>query len=457
VQLTNLARVNGDPTRPPSRIPGTDPANLDGLIFQRRSMPAPDDFTAIGQVAADRARRLAATIATPGFATAETLTVAGFDLTLPVCRALVGDEPVRVGGGADGTDDNVVPFGAPPGGGTRRDVLLLESWVAEVAPIGASDGATSQALPVAGGLGNPNLAGDARFAIRNPAISGETTRRTQVRWRLRVAEGVDLTTYPDALGDPTILGRGDAAAPVLGKPFGAVPHRPTLYRAGDGSLADAASFANATGYTFALPIVALLRTAGETALTLTGAIDLRRPIVARVGVATAQSVVVLSRGNYSVGTMPGETTTWRQPGGGNADAPTPDTIAGADDDTPLTGAFPLFPSDFDLPPGWRLRGQLCGVVWRQRSADDTATHSFGIRVRAPSQVYGEAASSGTWTLTASASLGSTARVEDHLDEFALVADGSDDGLWVVELYTDQAGPNNWDTAGVYLRIWATNA
>jgi hypothetical protein len=452
--LTNLSRINGDVSRPPSRIPGTDPANLDGLIFQRRSMPAPDDFTAIGQVAADRARRLAATLGRPGFSSIQGISVAGFNLTLPACGALVGDEPITIGTGAEGVGSSVVAFASPPGSGTRWDVLFVESWVAEVAPIGASDGGTSQALPVGGGRGNPNLAADTLFAIRNPAIAGETTRRTQVRWALRVAEGVDLTTYPNGLGDPSILGRGDAAAPIGGLSFAVAPHRTDLYRAGDGSVGAAASFVNATGYTFALPIIAIRRTAGESALTLVGSIELRRSIAAPVAASRAQSVVVLSRGNYSVGTMPGETTTWRQPGGGSADAPTPDTIDGADDDTPLTGAFPLFPSDFNLPPGWSLKGQLCGVVWRQRSADDTAAHSFGIRVRAPSQVYGESASSGTWTLTASASLGSTARIEDHLDEFAIVADGSDDGLWVVELYTDQAGPNNWDTAGVYLRVRA---
>lgn len=454
--MTNLARINGDPGRPPSRIPGTDPANLDGLIFQRRTVPAPDDFTAIGQVAADRARRLAATIGRPGFATAETLSVSGFDLTLPVCRALVGDEPLRLGSGADGTDANVVTFGAPPGGGTRWDVLFVESWVAEVAPIGASDGGTSQSLPVAGGKGNPSLAGDSRFAIKNPAIGDETARRTQVRWALRVAEGVDLATYPAGLGDPTILGRGDAAGPILGKAFAEAPHRTFLYRAGDGSAADATSFADATGYTFALPIVAILRTAGEGALTLTGSVDLRRTISTTVGVAMAQNVLVLSRGNHAVGTMPGETAVWRQPGGGDADAPTPATISGASDDTPLTGAFPLFPSDFNIPPGWTLKGQLYGVVWRQKNDGSTSPFTFGLRIRTPAQVYGTAISSGTWSLTSSSSLGSMTNVEDEITSFDVPTDGSADGEWVVELYTDQAGPNNWHTAGIYLRLWATN-
>jgi hypothetical protein len=456
VQLTNVVRVTGDPSRPPTRIVYADPANLDGVIFQRRIMPAPDDFTQIGQVAADRVRRLAATLGTPGFSTAETIAVAAFNLTLPVCRALVADESIRLGTGADGVGDNVLAFGPPPGGGTRWDVVILESWVAEVAPIGAADGGTSQSLPVGGIKGNPNLAGDARYALRNPAIGDETTRRTQVRAALRVVEGVDLATYPSGLGDPTILGQGDAASPIMGRPFVESPHRTALYRAGDGSVADATSFANATGHTFAIPVIAILRTAGESALTLVGSVDLRRTIVNRVGVSLAQGVLVLSRGNHTVGTMPGETATWRQPGGGDANAPTPATITAASNDTPLTGAFPLFPSNFDLPPGWGLKAQLHGVVWRQKDDGSTSPHTFGVRLRKPTQTYGSAASSGTWTLTSSSSLGSMVNVEDHLTEFDIEGDGSEDGLWVVELYTDQAGPNNWRTSGLYLRVWATN-
>lgn len=451
--MTNVTRIVGDPDRPKPRILYTEPGSLDGVTFQRRATPAPEDFTLIGQIAADRSRRLAATLAAPGFATRETLAVSTFNLLLPVCRALVGDEPVRVGTDADGTSGNAIAFDAPPVSGTRWDVAFLESWVAEIGPIGSAD-ATSKLLPVAGGVGNFDQASNPAFALRAPLIAKETTRRTQVRWRLRVAAGVDLDTYPLGLGDPSILGRGDAGSPVASHPFDEVPDRTSVFRAGNGEASDATLFANATGYTYAIPIAAILRTSGESALTLTGSVDLRELVISRSGVATGMTLDVLPLGAYTVGAgASGEAATWRQPkvGGGFF----PANLPGTSTDTPLSGAFVMPLNDFNLPPGWTLSGRLYGNVFRQESGSGTGAKTYGIRVRRPGQTFGQSVKEITFTLgPVNVSDGDYAALEDQHVAFDIPSDGSAAGIWVVELYSEVAAAGVWITSGVKLRVYA---
>lgn len=456
--MTNLVKTYGDPRRLPSRLPGTDPASLDGVYFQRRNIPAPDDFTLIGQVAADRDRRLARTIAAPGFATLETLAVSTFNLILPPCNALVGDEALRLCTAEDGTGNVTTPCGAPPGSGTRWDVAFVESWVAEVGPLGTADPA-SKFLPAWGGRGNANLSADDRFVLQNPDVGQETARRTQLRWAIRVAQGVDLTTYPDGLGDPTILGQADAGAPLGGKPFQEVAGRTSVYRAGDGSAADAVSFANATGFTWAIPLVAILRTAGESALTLTGSVDLRRQLISRVGVSKEILIGVLPFGGFTVGTgATGEAAEWRQPHlGGAASGFYPANLTGTTNDTPLSGAFVVPLDDFDLPAGWTLSGKLYGNVFRQESGSDTGAKTYGIRVRRPGQTYGQSVKELTFTLgPVSSGDGDYKALEAQHDPFDVPSDGSAAGVWVVELYSQNAGTGIWLTGGVRLRVWAEN-
>lgn len=456
--MTDITRIAGDPDKDASRLLATSLANLDGVLFQRDQIPPASEWTLVGQIAADRVRRLAAALGTPGFSTKETIAVAGFDLTLPVCRAVVGDEPIRVGQGGAGVSANVVPLGFPPVGGTRTDVVILESWVAEIAPIGAA-GSTSQALNVAGRKGGTNVATDPAYAIQDPEIGEETARRLAVRWALRVVEGIDLGTYPAGLGDPTALGQGDAAAPIAGRPFVELADRTGVFRAGDGSAAAALDFANATGYCFALPVIAVVRTAGESALTLTGATDLRNQIISRVGVAMSMVIDVLPAGVYTVGTgASGEAATWRQPKlGGATSGFYPANLPGTDNNTPLSGAFVVPLNDFDLPPGWSLSGKLYGNVFRQESGSGTAAKNYGIRVRRPGQTYGSSVAEVTFALgPVSSSDGDYKPVEDQHAAFDVPSDGSAAGVWVCELYSEVAAAGIFVTSGIKLRIWAEN-
>lgn len=450
--MTDLAQVIGDPAKDHDRVLKTGLANFDSVLFQRDQYHSADEFVLAGQIAADRARRLAATLGTPGWSTIEPVTVSGLALTLPVCRALIGDEPVRVGTGATGADPNVLTFPAAPGSGSRYDLLFLESWVAEVGSVGSAD-PTSKAIPLAGGVGNPDLAAGGDYAVKNPEIGEETARRLQVRWRLRVVAGVDLAGYPAGVDDPAISAQGDAGGPVAGHAFAALADRGNMYRAGDGSAAAATALGSATGHVWALPCLALLRTAGESALTLDGHKDLRKALVSRVGVPRGITLPILPPGEYTVGAGNGESSVWRQPklGAGYY----PPTVAGADDSTPLSGAFPVFPADFDLPPGWSLSGRLVGTVIRKASASDGGAHTFGLRLRKPSQTYGEQVAGATWTAAAvTDTLGNFVKIQDQVGTFDVPTDGSADGMWVVELYSDQAGPGNWVSGGIYLHLWA---
>lgn len=463
-------RVVGAAGTDPTREAAAEKASIYQVYFQRGRKLIPAEWNEIGSVAAERDRVIVSGVAQPGFSVRGTLAnPSGFTLHIPSDWGVLGGEVVRLDRGDGGGNDLVLPD--PPLVGQRDDAVYLEAYFVEVSAIGVAD-ATSHALPVNGHTGaGTDLATDPAYALKDPEVAGaETTRRFTVRWRLRCTTGIDVVLHPRGLGDPGCYGQGDAGSPVVAYPFVHPGDDGDLfaYEAGDGSPAAALAFVAVAGFTLGLPIAVLRRTAGDTTLPLIT--DVRRG-VSRVpeSVQAASQLTdieyIFPRGTYTVGRGSGEVNLWRQAllGAGGYGGIGFWSIAGATLDTPLTSFFPLFPSGYTLAPGYKLRARVYGLCIRApaNGADSEVAGgpvTFGLRLRAPNQVYGGAVTSATWTLTRGVDVnGTIQRLEDILPPFDVATDGTHDGLWVIEFFCDTAGANIWNTAGIALKLTVTTA
>ena len=119
----------------------------------------------------------------------------------------------------------------------------------------------------------------------DPILNIQSTQRVQVQYRLRVYEGVDLTTNPDGFSDASLEAQGAEAAPVAGYPFvpadnatvtgssDATAYRTAdagLWIAGDGSSGAATDLGTADGFVYALPVAMVFR---RNIATATGGFD----------------------------------------------------------------------------------------------------------------------------------------------------------------------------------------
>lgn len=187
-------------------------------------------------------------------------------------------------------EPNLIQFPAPPAAGTRTDLALLELWFAEVAPANAAD-TVSQNVYLHGGVDSGTLPNDLRDLNLPPrypqamtatsALPRETTRRVQLRWRLRTVAGVDLVAHPFGIDAPTVTAQGDAPTPSA-YTFTQSRDDGGLWVAGDGSQAAGAALGSVDGYAFAVPIAGVIRQAGETAIAPANVTDLRLPISASI-------------------------------------------------------------------------------------------------------------------------------------------------------------------------------
>jgi len=167
-----------------------------------------------------------------------------------------GDNPIA----------NVVKLYPPPTTGARIDFVFLEAWLAEVEANPSTVNKPSASTVWNYGnvkFGGTNLTDD----LIDPAIGSSTAGRIQVQYRIRVyGQGeslgttTDLSTYPDGLGDPGILGQGTGSLPVAGLSFQNMRTElgdPSLWRAGDGLSGN--GLGTVDGYTYAIPICAIFR------------------------------------------------------------------------------------------------------------------------------------------------------------------------------------------------------
>jgi hypothetical protein len=160
------------------------------------------------------------------------------------------------------SERTTVTLSAPPGAGTRQDLVFLEMWQQEVAPL-ASVESDDEDVPHYGGDDNVNLTNDILIAAMpvKPAIGGtkESTRRVQLRWRIRVVDDVDLATFPAGMTDPQVLAQGGQAAPVATYIFTQDPVDLSLWVAGDGTAPDGVDLDSVDGRVYAVPLATVAR------------------------------------------------------------------------------------------------------------------------------------------------------------------------------------------------------
>ena len=171
--------------------------------------------------------------------------------------------------------NNVIKLYPAPTSNARIDLVFLEVWQALVAPNPSTQNKPSASTIWKYGntkFGGTNLPDD----LQDPTLGFETTKRVQTQYRIRVfgngVGGVDLSTYPDGLDDPHVVGQGSATNPVAGLTFtnmGKELGDPSLWRAGNGNPANA--LGTVDGYVYSIPICAVFRRNSSTFVAINNA------------------------------------------------------------------------------------------------------------------------------------------------------------------------------------------
>jgi hypothetical protein len=164
--------------------------------------------------------------------------------------------------GGNGTKGSTkVTVGTAPAAGTRDDLVLLEAWFELITP--------SSTIDAYGGKDQGTVTND----LVDSDIKAETSRRTQLKWRIRSVSGVAFASYPNGVNDPVVKAQGGAATPTT-LTFSSADGR--LFIAGSGSTSDKTTLNTVDGYVYALPLAKVTRRAGVTAIASTDIADLRK-------------------------------------------------------------------------------------------------------------------------------------------------------------------------------------
>lgn len=174
-------------------------------------------------------------------------TLNGF--TIPAFTALVNGYKIKVsnaGGKTDGT--NLITLPDPPTSGTRDDLVFLEAWFEEI-------DATEVIKQYGNADGSVTIAND----IMDTRLGAETTRRIQLKWRIRTVAGVNFTTYPEGLGDIATVKAQGANITSAAYTFTLSSTDKGLYTSGDGSSTSKSALLTYDGYSYAIPLFRIKR------------------------------------------------------------------------------------------------------------------------------------------------------------------------------------------------------
>lgn len=166
---------------------------------------------------------------------------------------------------AKNNNAHVITFSSPPTEGTRYDMAFLEAWMEEID--------YTETIKKYGGVDNELIAND----ILDNRYSRESTRRTQLKWRIRKVGAIDFATYPLGMTDPNISAwAGNGAMTMFA--FSQSATDPKLFVAGDGSTAAKSQLNTVSGYSYAIPLIKVLRRTNVTEILSTDMTDLRNTI-----------------------------------------------------------------------------------------------------------------------------------------------------------------------------------
>ena len=139
---------------------------------------------------------------------------------------------------------------------SRDDLIFLEVWEELITP-------TSNIKK----FGNSQYGGtDYTNDLIDPNIKQETSLRTQLKYRYRVATGIDFISFREGIDDPSVFAQGAVSAPTT---YTYTKTAKGHYVAGLGDASSITALGTVDGYVYALPIAAVHRKNSQPFNTLT--------------------------------------------------------------------------------------------------------------------------------------------------------------------------------------------
>jgi hypothetical protein len=245
------------------------------MFFQNGDGFTAGELNLMQQIIRRTIGQLGVAISRPGFSFQSPVTPGVDQVTIGRSFAL-GDDIVLEVASSDPSQQIVVDAGPPPTAGLRTDFVYLEMYLAAVGPTGAI-GADTDVLAY-GGVANATLPND----IKAPEVPDEeTTRRVQMRWRIKTVPNVDFTFNPTGFISPQVVAQGNTAGPVAGYSFvdmgvSEKQEYSGLWRAGHGTRADSVALGTADGYVYALAMLKITRHAAQRQINSEDIAELRQ-------------------------------------------------------------------------------------------------------------------------------------------------------------------------------------
>ncbi len=245
-----------------SRVLSNENTKFTQLVWQSGKPPLDSELNFVGQIANDSLMDLIKQTTPSGFLV-DPISAIDFEcnplnsnqFNMKAVDAIVAGMPIRVRGcNVNSEVTNLIQLSAPPTTGNRVDFVFLEVWRSLISPNPSTDNKPSATTFYKYGntqFGGTNITDD----LIDNDIGFETTKRVQVQYRLRVESNIDLDTYPQGLGDPSIAGQGNALSPVASAVY------TNMASEGDPSCWKAinANFENVDNISYAIPVCAIFR------------------------------------------------------------------------------------------------------------------------------------------------------------------------------------------------------
>lgn len=236
-----------------SRLLDPTDRSFTAVILQQGKPPLDAEFNLLQQVQNHLRAQLFRQLMPSGIIALGALTT-GVTTTLNCLRlaetyALVNGFLVKVAGANRADTSNDIIFPDAPVAGYRDDLAFVEFWFEEVAPTGSPE-TDSENVYKYGGVQSGTQAND----LQDNTIGDETTRRIQLRWRMRTVADVDFANYPDGVNYGAKVKAWGGAGVDTAYIFAPSGTDAKLYIAGDGSVAACDALKCATGYVYALSL-----------------------------------------------------------------------------------------------------------------------------------------------------------------------------------------------------------
>jgi len=149
-----------------------------------------------------------------------------------------------------GVETEIAVIGEPsPQVGYREDLVFLEVWQQLIE--------TDDSVPRHGFVQSA-LENNENDLI-DPDLEIETSKRVQLRYRIRWIKGVDFVSYRNGLGHPACFAKGSLGEDNTNYTFTQSPTDPGLWTSGDGSLQSQEDLGTVDGFVYAMPIARIHR------------------------------------------------------------------------------------------------------------------------------------------------------------------------------------------------------